>query len=84
MSITFNIVVVDPKQVSCTNCQAVTTHTGRVVWVCEDCGEENLSAKQAPDPQTPDAVAAQAAISDAAAAAGISPVPALAPDKLPV
>ena len=29
----------DPKPVSCINCQAVTTNDGRTVWVCEQCGE---------------------------------------------
>jgi Tfp pilus assembly major pilin PilA len=53
----------DDNKVSCVNCQAVTTNDGRTVWVCEQCGTENPTL--APDVQD-----AQAAITDAAAAAG--------------
>lgn len=28
--------------VQCSNCQKVVTHDGKTVWVCEDCGTENL------------------------------------------
>lgn len=64
----------DPKPITCTNCQAVTTNDGRTIWVCEDCGEENtpdVVETTKPEPQIPDASLAQAAITDAAAAAGM-------------
>jgi hypothetical protein len=57
------------NNLSCKNCQAVTTNDGRTVWVCEQCGTENPA-----QPVTPDALDAQSAISDAAAAAG-APMP---------
>ena len=52
------IFINDQPQVKCTNCQAVTTHDGKTVWVCEQCSTENLP--------TADVVVAQAAVNDAA------------------
>jgi hypothetical protein len=31
----------DPNQVACVSCQAVTTNDGRTVWVCENCHTVN-------------------------------------------
>ncbi|MEK7155139.1 MAG: hypothetical protein AAB697_03360 [Patescibacteria group bacterium] len=50
----------DQSQVSCNNCHAVTTNDGKTVWVCEQCGTEN---------KVVDVAAAQAVVSNAAAAA---------------
>ena len=60
----------DQSQVSCSNCHAVTTNDGKTVWVCEQCGTENKSV---------DVAAAQAVVSDAAAAAGAVPAAPAAP-----
>lgn len=29
-------------QLTCTNCQQITTDEGKPVWVCENCGTENI------------------------------------------
>ncbi len=37
---------------SCTNCQQITTDEGKPVWVCENCGTENINSEltSAPNP----------------------------------
>jgi len=66
----------DQSQVSCNNCHAVTTNDGKTVWVCEQCGTENLPAQA---DKSVDVAAAQAVVSDAAAAAGAVPAAPAAP-----
>jgi len=70
----------DQAQVKCTNCQAVTTHDGKTVWVCEQCNSENQP--------TADVAMAQATVNDAASSVAAPAVdqpvaPAEAPSEGP-
>lgn len=69
--------------VQCSNCQKVVTHDGKTVWVCEDCGTENLPADASQAMQA--GLPAVAAVAPAAAAPAMpeGPAPIIPPVEQP-